>query len=242
MKTDTAAAANRRNVSGKRDAGNAFPAVLCWLLALCLLSVLPARADGLGAGIAYTHYNTDFDFEAAATESANINELVLTLGESITPFFDLALQGGYTSADFDNHPAAGGYDLTGRLYGIVARTEPPLIPGLLSLRIQGAYRWHDVDNGRIDSQYDELTWYESQLRAGPVLRFGPVEVIAGGYLLHYDGHEQARGPLAFRRDFGAGSSHGVFARVALDVGNGYIGIYAQSGPREGYGITFSSGF
>ncbi|HET6725687.1 MAG TPA: hypothetical protein VFH85_06750 [Gammaproteobacteria bacterium] len=213
-----------------------------WILAALLFLPVTARADGLGAAIAYTHYNTDFEFDQAATENADISELGLTIGESITPFFDLALQGGYSSADFDNHPAADGYDLTGRFYGIVARTNPPIIPGLLSLRIQGAYRWHDVDNGRLDNQYDELTWYESQLRAGPDLDLGPVEIIVGGYLLHYDGHEKARGPLAFRRNFGAGSSHGAFARVALDVGNGYIGLYAQTGPREGYGITFSTGF
>ncbi|HET6655493.1 MAG TPA: hypothetical protein VFH57_04540 [Gammaproteobacteria bacterium] len=204
---------------------------------------LPAHADDLGAAISYTHYSTDFDFGTPAIENADVDELGLTIGESITPLFDLALQGGYSNVDLDDHPAADGYDLTGRFFGIVARTEPTLIPALLSLRIQAAYRWHDVDNGRLDHQYDELTWYETALRVGPVLSVGPVDIAAGGYYTHYDGEEEARGPLAFRRDFSAGSSGGAFASVALELGDGgLIGIYAQSGARQGYGITFSTGF
>ncbi|HET7587778.1 MAG TPA: hypothetical protein VFL45_06825 [Gammaproteobacteria bacterium] len=210
---------------------------------LLLTAVPAAHADGLGAAISYARYSTDFEFANAATENADIDELGLTIGESITPLLDLALQGGYTRLNMDNHPAADGYDLTGRFFGIVARTEPTLIPAVLSLRIEAAYRWHDVDNGRLNGQYDELTWYEASLRVGPVLSVGPVDVSAGGYLEHYDGTEKARGPLAFRRDFSAGSAGGAFATVALELGDGgHIGVYAQSGARQGYGITFSSGF
>ncbi|HET7369977.1 MAG TPA: hypothetical protein VFK45_03985 [Gammaproteobacteria bacterium] len=214
------------------------------LAALLLLAAVPAaHAGGLGAAISYTRYDTDFDFGNTAIENADVEELGLTIGESITPLFDLALQGGYTRLDLDNHPAADGYDLTGRFFGIVARTEPTLIPALLSLRIQAAYRWHDVDNGRLDHQYDELTWYETELRAGPVLNVGPVEIAAGGYYAHYDGEEEARGPLTFRRDFSAGDNSGAFATVALILDDGgRIGVYAQTGTREGYGITFSTGF
>ncbi|HET8551019.1 MAG TPA: hypothetical protein VFM97_00920 [Gammaproteobacteria bacterium] len=182
------------------------------------------------------------DFTNAPAENADVDELGLTIGESITPLFDLALQGGYSKVSLDNHPATGGYDLTGRFFGIVARSEPTLIPGVLSLRLQAAWRWHKVDNGRVDHQYDELTWREAALRLGPVLSMGPVEVSAGGYLEYYDGQEEARGPLAFKRDFSAGSIGGGYAQVAFEVGDGHVGVYGQTGPRQGYGIIFSTGF
>jgi hypothetical protein len=229
--------------------GGAVPVCLSglaalWLLA-SLLSIAPvtAQAAGLSAGISYNRYHTDFDFDHGPTTKADIDAITLTIGESITPLFDLAVQGGYNQATLDRHPADGGYNLTGRFYGIVARTEPTLIPKLLSLRIQAAYRWHDVDNGRLDGQYDELRWRDAELRAGPVLSIGPVHISAGGYFEHYDGDEKAHGPLQFRRDFGAKDNGGAFASVALELGShGYIGLYGQSGVRRGFGINFSGGF
>lgn len=214
------------------------------LAAILLLAAAPVtRAADLSAAISYTHYSTDFDFEHGPTRSADVDEIGLTIGESFTPLFDLALQGGYTRVELSGHPATDGYDLTGRFYGIVARSEPTLIPSLLTLRLQAAYRWHDADNGRVADQYDEFRWHETQLRAGPALDVGPVTVSAGGYFEHYDGKETARGPLEYTRDFGAGNAGGAFATLAIDLGShGYVGVYAQSGPRRGYGITFSAGF
>ncbi|HET7307860.1 MAG TPA: hypothetical protein VFK24_08615 [Gammaproteobacteria bacterium] len=213
------------------------------LATLLLIAAVPAaRAASLDAAISYTRYSADFDFTNAPTEKADIDELGLTIDESITPLFDLALQGGYSHVSFDNHPADGGYDLTGRFFGIVARSEPTLIPGVLSLRLQAAYRWHNVDNGRVDHQYDEMTWRETALQLGPVLSMGPLQVSAGGYLEHYDGREKARGPLAFQRDFSAGSVGGGYAQVAFAVSDGHVGVYARTGAQQGYGIIFSTGF
>jgi hypothetical protein len=216
---------------------------LAGLLALAVAAAPGARAFGLGASVGYNRYSTDIDFNDGPTQSADVDQIGLTLGESITPLFDLAITGGYTSLTFDHHAAANGHDLTGRYIALIARTEPTLIPKLLSLKLGASYGWHDVDNGNNDTQHDELEWRRTALRAGPVLSVGPIEISAGGYWQHYDGTETAHGALAFSRDFGAGDATGEYASIAWVFGDGgTVRLYGETGGRKGVGIVFSTGF
>lgn len=217
------------------------------VLALALWMAAPAAqaADvgaGMGAAVDFSRYNVDLDFDGGPTSGADIDEIGLTLSEQVAPALELALQGGYTSVDPGNHPAAASFGLTGRFFGVVARSQPRL-GGNFSLLLQAAYRYHKVDNGQSEGQFDEFTWYETALRAGPAFRRGPVEVIVGGYYQHFDGSEHARGPIAFSRDFGADSASGAFASVVYYIDpTGKVGLFGTTGGRHGFGVIFSRSF
>lgn len=211
------------------------------LFLVCLPSAgFAADEGGLGAAVDFSRYHVDLAYTGAPAETARVDEIGLTLSESFTANFDLALQGGYTSVDFGHHPPDAGFNLTGRFFGVLARYEPRLTAHI-SLLAQAAYRWHKVDNGQT-KQYDELTWYETSARVGPAFRAGFVRAAIGAYYQHFDGDELARGP-AFRRDFGAARSTGAFASVRYYFDpTGSVGLVGETGGRRGIALVFSRGF
>jgi hypothetical protein len=215
-------------------------------LALLLLwapcTAFAAGESGLGAAIDFSRYRVDLAYTGAPVETAAIDEIGLTLSETVTPDFDLALQGGYTDVDPGNHPAAAGFNLTGRFFGVVARYRPKLGP-YVSLFAEAAYRHHEADNGRTEDQYDELKWYETEVRLGPAFRAGYFEFVVGGYYQHFDGDEHARGPLTFRRDFEVDSATGAFAGVSYYFDpTARIGLFGESGGRRGLRLLFARRF
>lgn len=220
------------------------------------------------------------DVDNVASTRYKVKELTLTLGDELSPSFSVALQLGYSEMSPYYRQPGNDSHLTGHLVGVLAQWNPSIIAGHLNFRFDAAYRRHSLDGHTMVLFYNDagkehvcvscnytgshslqakfnqrLKWYETTVRAGPVLRFGVIQVSGGAYWVDYNGDMSMtpQGTLAWtgtthsintiRGSFSQNKNHGGFVGVGIRVSNnGYIRLYKRTGAQDGLGITLSGGF
>ena len=217
------------------------------LVVACLVLVAPATASayddpyspGGSTLLDLGRYRTPFEY-GQTDHTAHVGRYGVAFLQPVGPDVAFTLQGGYLTLDVDGEPAPQPLDFTGRYLGLGLRYES-MQGDYLNFAAETSYTWHDVDASAVNTQ-SNITWYESWVAAGPVLRWQGWRLSLGGYWQRFAGTEDDGG-LATRLDFGSGRSAGVYLGIAYYVDQtGSIGIYATSGARQGVKLVFKREF
>lgn len=184
-------------------------------------------------------YRTPFEY-GGVNHTAHVGRYGVAFFQPLGPDVDFTLQGGYLTLDVDGEPLPQPLDFTGRYLGLGLRYESTE-GDYLNWAAETSYTWHGVDASGVNTQAN-ITWYESWVAAGPVLRWQRWRLSLGGYWQRIDGTEDDGG-LAAQLDFSAGRSAGAYLGIAYYIDQtGSIGIYATSGARQGVKLVFKREF
>ena len=184
-------------------------------------------------------YRTPLEY-GGIDHTAHVGRYGVGFLQPVGPEVDFSLQGGYLTLDVDGEPLPQPLDFTGRYLGLGLRYESTE-GDYLNWAAETSYTWHGVDASGVNTQAN-ITWYESWVAAGPVLRWQRWRLSLGGYWQRFDGTEDDGG-LAAQLDFNAGRSVGAYLGIAYYMDQtGSIGIYATSGARQGVKLVFKREF
>ena len=186
-------------------------------------------------------YQTDFDYPTG-NKRAHVGRYGLGFNQPVSDVVQFDLHGGYLTLDVDNDPVASLQDYTGRYLGLGLRFRSQQ-GDYLNFSVDGSYTWHDL-NGSSFVQTSEIVWYGGWVAAGPVLRYGPWRLVAGGYYQSIDGNETDHGPPVDQyRTFGTGGHYGGYLGFSYYLDRtGSIGIHATGGARQGVNVVFEREF
>ena len=151
------------------------------------------------------------------------------------------LHGGYATLSVDGEPQPLALSFDGRYLGLDLRYEGTE-GDYLNFSADFAYTWHDVNGSNFTAPPSEISWYESWLAAGPVLRWQGLRLYLGAYYQYLQGSETDSQPareLDFHSRRGAGGYLGL--SVYLDQANS-LGLYVTAGARQGVSLVFRREF
>src|SRR5205807_4915683 len=103
------------------------------------------------------------------------------------------LRGGYATLSVDGEPQPVPLSFDGRYLGLDLRYEGTE-GDYLNFSGEFAYTWHDVNGDSFNAPPSEITWYESWLALGPVLRWQRLQLYLGAYYQYLQGAETDRQP------------------------------------------------
>ncbi|HEV2212918.1 MAG TPA: hypothetical protein VGS99_06190, partial [Gammaproteobacteria bacterium] len=212
--------------------------------------VRAARADDMGpyspgssTQLALSHYTETFTYPEGP-RGFEADEYGVSYYEPLTDLVALGLQGGYLTSDVDGDAVASLVSYSGEYLGFMGRYQLPLGADWgdhFSFYAELRYLWHD-QQGQFSGQQSDITWYESYGRAGPMLRYGPWRLEAGGYYQHSSGYEVDTGTVNQRRDINARGG-GAYAGLVFYVEpDGWVGLYGYAGSRREMRLVFSREF
>lgn len=210
------------------------------LLPLVIL-LLPLNAVALddtllGIRLDWSQYDTTLSVDGTDRDT-RIEHVALVLDEPSWQRFYGGLRLGYVGVSQPDNPDLAGFDLNGNSLGL--RLGAFLIRNArFDLFIQGDidYLYTDAEEG---AQKAELDWTETHLQIGARLKLGPFRFSAAGYRNNIDGEQTLRGTVNATTRFHQAEHTGVSAGAEFQVDpTGYIGIYTESGARDGTRLTF----
>ena len=197
-------------------------------------------APGTSASIELGGYHTDFAY-ADGKHAVDINRYAVTLGEPINEDATFGLQGGYFTLGVDNATLMPLAESGGRFLGLFGDYNTRQ-GDYLNFEARLSYTWYG-DSFRGPNQQADVTWYETQVSAGPVFRWQRWRVSAGGFYQRFDGTETDSGSLNQKLDFSADRGGGAYFGFAYFLDRtGSLGIYATGGARHGINLVFKREF
>lgn len=209
---------------------------------LCCASL--AQADGFDAD-ASTFLDLG-SFHSAlkypdGEHEAHVGQFGVAYSEPLGLDINGGLRGGYATLQVDGEPQPVALNFDGRYLGIGLRYEDTE-GDYLNFSSEFDYTWHDVNGDDFNQPPSEVTWYETWLAAGPVLRWQRLRVSLGAYYQYLQGSETDDQPareLGFHSSRGAGGYLGL--SVYLDRDNA-LGLYFTAGARQGVQLVFRRDF
>lgn len=216
---------------------------------------LTALAAGLWAGAAQAdlpyaaggattfdlgRYETQFQFPLG-DEQAHVGRYGVSFSQPVADDVYFLLHGGYLTLDLDSDPVTAPLDYSGRYLGLGGRYQGSR-GDYLNFMGELTYTWHDVTGNGLNQQ-SEVIWYETRLAAGPVLRYGPWRLMAGGYWRRFSGDETDSGTVIRHLDLSQASSAGAYLGIAFYVErDGSVALYGTSGADRGVKLVFTREF
>jgi opacity protein-like surface antigen len=215
--------------------------VFC-LAALCCASL--AQADGFDADAStfldLGSFHTTLQYPDDEHE-AHVGQFGVAYSEPLGLGLNGGLRGGYATLQVDGEPQPLALNFDGRYLGLDLRYEGTE-GDYLNFSGEFAYTWHDVNGDSFSEPPSEITWYESWLAVGPVVRWQRLRLSFGAYYQYLQGSETDARPaqeLGFHSDRGAGGYLGL--SVYLDQANA-LGLYVTAGARQGVRLVFRRDF
>lgn len=217
------------------------------LLMLCFVACTHAWADeddvfapGLAASVNIERVHSDFAY-ATGDHAADVIRYAVVLSQPLATDTDFGIEGGYLLADIASPALAGMENTAGYTLGLSANWHPRL-GNYLGFELRGGYRWNEAEFGAMPRQA-EVTWYQAQVAAGPVLYLYRWRVAMGLHWQHDDGHEDDMGTSPARQGFSSAQAGGVFfgVRYYLDR-TGSVALYAFGGGERGARLVFKREF
>ena len=126
------------------------------------------------------------------------------------------------------------------MLGFAARIETQ--SPVFNPRIDIEYLYHQMESSET-AQAVTLKWFEFQIKAGFLLRLGPLHVTMGAFHHAIDGDETTRGAITQTRRFNEDEAAGGFIDLTLFVDpTGTVGITAEGGGRSSVNLVFAREF
>lgn len=190
----------------------------------------------LGIRLDWSQYDTTLSMGGTDRET-RIDHVALVLNEPSWQNFYGGLRLGYVGISQPGNPDLAEFDLNGNSLGL--RLGAFLIRNdRIDLFIQGDYDYLYTD-AEENGQKAEFDWTETNLQIGARLKLGLFRFSAAGYRNSIDGEQTLHGDVNATTRFHQADRTGVSAGVEFQVDpTGYIGIYTESGARDGTRLTF----
>lgn len=220
------------------------------LRALLLVGMLMASMASAHAGDIDAGASTFLDLDVFHTplrypdaeHSADVGRYGVAYSEPLGRDVSVGLHGGYATLQVDGEPQPVSLNFDGRYLGLDLRyagTEGDY----LNFSTEFAYTWHDADGHGFDTTPGSgITWYESWLAAGPMLRYRHLQIFLGAYYQHLQGSETDDQPpriLDFHAPRHLGGYLGL--SVYLDDRQSFA-LYATGGARRGVRLVLRRDF
>ena len=215
--------------------------VFC-LAALCCAPL--AQADDFDTGAStfldLGRYRTVLQYPDGE-HVAHIGQFGVAYSEPLAGDLSGGLFGGYDTLDVAGEPQPTPISFDGRYLGLDLSYESTE-GDYLNFSGQFAYSWHDVNGVGFSALPSEVTWYESWLAAGPVLRWGRLRLSLGAYYQYLQGYESDSQP-ARQLDFHSSRGAGGYLGLSVYLGPAFsVGLDVTAGAKQGVQLVFRRDF
>lgn len=172
---------------------------------------------------------------------AHVGQFGVAYSEPLGGDVSAGLQGGYTVLDVSGEPQPTSISFDGRYLGLALRYEGTQ-GDYFNFSGEFAYSWHDVNGVGFSAPPSEVTWYESWLTLGPVLRWQRLKLSVGGYYQYLQGSETDSQP-ARQLDFHSSRGAGGYLGLSVYLESAFsLGLYVTAGARQGVRLVFRRDF
>lgn len=172
---------------------------------------------------------------------ADVGRYGVAYSEPLSGDASIGLHGGYATLQVDGEPEPLSESFDGRYLGLSLRYEGTQ-GDHLNLFSEFSYTWHDVAGHGFLAPQSDITWYESWLAMGPVLRYYPMQLYLGAYYQYLQGTETDDQParvLDFHSTRGLGAYFGLAIYMEPDYS---ICLMATAGARRGIRLLLRRDF
>ena len=222
--------------------------IIALIVALTLAATSPALGAERGSELLpiidfelfIQHYDTDLDHNGE-TFDTTIDKVGIRFFEQTGRYVQGGLTLGWLQLSQDDNPTMQGVSPWGGFLGVALRSDP-VDSHRTRVRAQAEYAYHVLDDDS-ETQDTELEWHQATLELAGTLKFSQLHLTLGGRSRWIDGEETASGTITQNRSLKQDTEASGYIGLDLIVQEtSRLGIYGETGAREGFTLSFGRRF
>lgn len=172
--------------------------------------------------------------------TAHVGRYGVAFSQGMAQDMSMGLHGGYLTLDVDGEPKPLPVSFSGRYLGVSVDYEGSENDHA-NLSGELAYTWHEAQNDSFPSN-SQITWYQTWIAFGPVLRYDRWRLTLGAYYQNLTGNETDDSPQQ-QLDLHAPRHLGGYLGIDFyfDRDNA-VGLHGTGGARQGIQLVFRKDF